>query len=140
MNLKEIERAHNYDVEIDIDTFLTPEKIDLIATTMMGKDSQIKRDYIENIMLAKLCTDIGEDYDYVDNYNTLQYNGVFDVIKQTIKNVEDIDRYIAREESLNMEVGKFLKELMKYLNKSEKDLKKLDLDKAGELLEKYGKR
>lgn len=140
MTLKEIERMHNYDVEIDIDTFLTPEKIELIATTMMGEDSQIKRDYIENIMLAKLCTDIGEDYDFAKNYNNLQYNGVFDIIKQTIKNVKDIDRYIEREESLNMEIGKFLKELMKYLNKSEKDLKKLDLDKAGELLEKYGKR
>lgn len=149
MKLENIQRVYNSNLDIEIDTFLTPDKIEYIAKSMMyqqdGKkqvpiDNQATRDYICNILLAKMCTNIGDDYEYGEHYNELMYNHVFETIKCTLSNYSDIQRYIDKAESINVSIQNFLGELIKYLNKSEKDLKKFDIDKAQKLMEQYGNR
>lgn len=134
IELNPIERIHNEEFDIYIDKYLTPDKVEVIAEEMLKHTKATERTYICNILLAKYCTDIGEDYDYGEHYNELLCNGVFDAIRETIMNIADINYYIYQAESINVQIDKFLIELTKYLKKNGKKIDSFDMDKAQELL------
>jgi hypothetical protein len=134
IELNPIERIHNEEFDIYIDKYLTPDKVEAIAEEMLKHTKANERTYICNILLAKYCTDIGEDYEYGDYYNDLLCNGVFDAIQNTIVNIAEIYEYIYQAESINVQLDKFLIELTKYLKKNGKKIDNFDMDKAQELL------
>lgn len=134
IELNPIERIHNEEFDINIDKYLTPDKVEVIAEEMLKHAKANERTYVCNILLVKYCTDIGEDYDYGEHYNDLLCNGVFDAIRETIMNIADINYYIYQAESINVQIDKFLIELTKYLKKNGKKIDNFDMDKAQELL------
>lgn len=121
--LQEASRIYIGELDINVKSFLYIEEIELIASEMLKFQKQTEREYIQNILLCKLCTDIPEDFDYEKNYNLLLENQVFLRINDSIVNISSINDYIKHEESTLNQINAFVKYFNDMLdNKNIKEL------------------
>jgi hypothetical protein len=141
--MKELNKTmitHNEEFDIDINNVLTPEQIEGIATEMLKYGKTTEREYVENISLAKICTNIPEDFDYEKNYNLLLSNGVFLTIYNNLENVYQIQEYIDYEESIEKQLKVFLQKINVPVAETAQSFNKfiqgLDTDKLVKLLAK----
>lgn len=138
IELQKIDKIYYKDYDISIKSYLSKEEIELIATKMLAYDKLTERDYIKNIMLCKIATDIPDDFNYADNYELIVNNGIISFIYAHIDNVYDIEDYVANEESVSHQVKNFLEQINVPLQNVIKEygikMQTLDSDKVAKYL------
>lgn len=140
ITLEQNTTIYNKDYDLNIKQYLDKADIEVIAEEMLKFKKTTEREYVKDILLCKAATDLPEDYDYANNYELLQSNGIFDAIYSTVKNAYEISEYVKYEESVQVQFNKFLEAINAPLNETIEKVGKLvtnlDSDKLVKLLAK----
>lgn len=143
IELKDKNMIYLQDYDIKIKKYLTKEEIELIAEEMLRYEKLTERNYIKNILLCKIATDIPESFNYEEDYEKLILNGIIDEICKNIININDIDAYVKYVESAEIQLNRFLGALnepfMNLLKTANNFVQNLDTNKLVKLLAKADK-
>lgn len=143
IELKDKNMIYLQDYDIKIKKYLTKEEIELIAEEMLRYEKLTERNYIKNILLCKIATDIPESFNYEEDYEKLILNGIIDEICKNIININDIDTYVKYVESAEVQLNRFLGALnepfMNLLKTANNFVQNLDTNKLVKLLAKADK-
>lgn len=135
MNLKYPEKMKLESCEeIEIKPYLLLEEEGYIIEQLKDIDNFIEREYNLDCLLLQLACDINEPMDY----DLLKANGIFEEIRFILSdNIEEINKAIEYENSLNKTMKEFLTDMSKLADKAIKKIPSQNkLEKALESLSK----
>lgn len=127
--MKEIDKIMGYysdEFDIHIEPYIPAQTVIDIAETAMTMANQMEQKICIAINVIRECTDADID-GALDNLDvdTIMYCGLWDEVKDHIKNVHEIYSYIAHAENNEIAIAKFLNvTLPNFLNSIDEDLTK----------------
>lgn len=117
--------VYNDEYEIEINRYLTYAQIQQICNAVRQFETWSERQKNIDLLLLYHATDMTQEE--IENYSDeeLLQSGLIDMVKETVKNYEDIYDAIAYTESISKAVTKVAREMTKVL-KSPDMKKKID--------------